>query len=235
MLFLCNLAAFAALVHITTFLPIANAFPTSFNPLIPRTPDSLSIHSPRQDGGIVGDIIMSAIWGIADAVGKGAQLQQIFGKLLGDHPTTCCTNDLPTCRFNAGKTIYGHGFYACFYEGDATITDADVDAMKCMINLHHLQGDKCIDFAGSTCANGYPGGGLMDGKMHEFFTHHLDDRNKVSAQDSQTLQAAAESMRGKKIDYAQGGDGAISVVVIDDQDGALGRWIDFAGHPGDDC
>lgn len=121
---------------------------------------------------------------------------------------------------------------ACYDEGTEEIYDFDVAAMKCIIDLHYRQADVCISIAGSVCANGY-GGGLLRGQMGWWGGNSNADL--ISDQDSKTFQAAADSMKGVKIDYSNPVNAAIQVVVVSDTNGLLSSTVEFDGHQGRDC
>ena len=126
----------------------------------------------------------------------------------------------------------------CYFPGTETIYDFDVGAMKCIINLHYTQRDACIDIKGSVCANGY-GGGLMNGEMSWIGKGH-QKADQISADQSVTYQAAADSMKGIGISYLNGtnvGKGAVDLELVDPKAGqfALSEGMYFQGHMGGDC
>lgn len=59
--------------------------------------------------------------------------------------------------------------------------------------------------------------------------------DRVSDQDSKTLQAAADSMLGVKIDYAAGHNAAVDLNTVSDVKGLLVFEMMFDGHQGSDC
>ena len=120
---------------------------------------------------------------------------------------------------------------ACYYPGTARIFDFDVATMKCIINLHFVQDDACIDVAGSVCGNGY-GGGLMLGEMGYWGGNIKADQ--LSAEDSISFQAAADSMLDVEIDYDYAGQ-AIDLVLPDSQGNVLRIEMMFQGHKARDC
>lgn len=231
MLRLIGLAVLVVAVGIVTFVPFENAFSMSSDDHTLRDPDALSNHGPRQASGgtnyvsIVFDAIVRSL-----AKRAGSELQ----KLSGLQTLTCCDGWLDSCLFNAGTTKDGHGLQSYFIPGKERIIDADVDMMKCIIDLHYRQPDKCIDIKGSHCGNGY-GGGLMKGKIKWLRTKAIDPQYQISDEESRALQAAAESMRNLTIDYKTGGNLAISLVNMTYPDKPPYTRIDFTGHQGWSC
>lgn len=174
-------------------------------------------------GAAVEDVFVAGLRGAS----SGA-LSTIFG-----HAPTCCDDKdgaFPGCHLNAGKSAAGHKWMACYYPGKSKIFDFDVAAMKCIINLHYIQRDACIDIAGSVCGKGY-GGGLMKGEMG--FLGGNIKADQLSAQDSATLQAAADSMLNVTIEYSKTVI-PIDLVLPSDQ-GTLRLEIFFDGHQGKEC
>ena len=222
----CVFTICATFSIVALFVPSLNALPTNENAVIPRGFDAVVPDDRRRAAG--DDLIGALISGVVGS-SSGA-----LKDVLGVQPPTCCDDDLPSCRLNAGKSKDGHNFMACYEQGSEEIFDFDIEAMKCIINLHYLQPDKCIDIKGSVCANGY-GGGLMRGQMGWWDTKGVSHQNKISAQDSRTLQAAAESMNGIKINYKKGENAAIQLNVVSDTNDVLSVEIDFDGHQGSDC
>lgn len=189
--------------------------------LAPRGAISLNPFNRR---GFGDDLFIALVQGIAKASGK--ELQGLFGDTT---PNCCQENPSDDCVYNAGKAKNGGGFEACYVKGDAKIEDFDVEAMKCNIDLHYRQSDKCISMAGSRCEYG---GGIMKGEMGWWTSGH-DSANQLSAEDSGTLQAAAESMRGASISYDEVSNGAIELAVVG-QNG-LTVSMTFTGHQGKEC
>ena len=174
----------------------------------------------------------SALEDIFEASVKGAS-SGALATVFGGPPTCCDSGDgaLGGCLVNGGKDSNGNRWMACYYPGTEQIFDFDVAAMKCIINLHFVQDDACIDVAGSVCGNGY-GGGLMLGEMGYLGGNIKADQ--ISAQDSVSFQAAADSMLNAQIDYNTGPQ-AIDLVLPDSQDDALEIEIQFQGHKAKDC
>ncbi|KAL9619469.1 MAG: hypothetical protein Q9160_005906 [Pyrenula sp. 1 TL-2023] len=166
----------------------------------------------------------------------GKDIRDWFDRVLGAQPPTCCDGDDPPypCRFNAGKTVLGNGFQSCWKKGVEEIIDADVEVMKCIINLHYLKAIKCITITEDACGADY-GGGLMKGEMAGWGEKGFNPGFIINDQDSKTLQGAAESMRGHKILYQKANDVHIKLVTIDGDGQDLVTEIDFAGHQGREC
>ena len=59
--------------------------------------------------------------------------------------------------------------------------------------------------------------------------------DQISAQDSATFQAAANSMLGVKINYTEGDNAAIDLNVVSNENGLLVNEMMFDGHMGSDC
>ena len=188
-------------------------------------PRSISpVHTPRGAGSALGAIFDAGVQGAS----SGA-LATVFGS-----PPTCCDSAdgaLGGCLVNAGTDSNGNKWMACYYPGTEQIFDFDVAAMDCIINLHYVQDDACIDIAGSVCGNDY-GGGLMMGHMG--FLGGNIKADQISALDSVSFQAAANSMLDVQIDYNTGPQ-AIDLVLPDAQDNTLRIEIQFQGHKAKDC
>ncbi|KAG8528284.1 uncharacterized protein KY384_007201 [Bacidia gigantensis] len=214
---------------ISTLIPsFTLALPSPQNALSPLGPRSLNIYD-HQERGTGEDLFTALIMGIAAAAGK--DLASVFGV----KPPTCCDNVDWPCLINAGKSKDGHGFQACYGPGTDEIYDFDVEVMKCIIDLHYRQPYKCIDVKGSVCGNGAgAGSGIMKGELG-WWGKGSSKANLVSDQDSKTLQAAAETMRGVKINYAKPSNGAILLEVVSDTNDLLSLEISFTGHQGKEC
>ena len=205
-------------LHTTSTLALPSA---EFGALsLPEPPSISPVHTPRG----IGDIFAAGVRGAS----SGA-LSTIFGG-----PPTCCDSGdgaLSGCHLNTGKDSNGNNWMACYYPGTAQIFDFDVAAMKCIINLHFVQDDACIDVAGSVCGKGY-GGGLMLGEMGYWGGNIKADQ--ISAADSISFQAAAESMLDVQIDYDYGGQ-AIDLVLPNSQGDVLRIEMAFQGHKAKEC
>lgn len=168
-------------------------------------PRSISpVHTPRGAGSALGAIFDAGVQGAS----SGA-LATVFGS-----PPTCCNSAdgaLGGCLVNAGTDSNGKKWMACYYPGTEQIFDFDV--------------------AGSVCGNDY-GGGLMLGHMG--FLGGNIKADQISAQDSVSFQAAANSMLDVQIDYNTGPQ-AIDLVLPDAQDNTLRIEIQFQGHKAKDC
>ena len=209
-------------LHITLTLAVLSAKSGALSLLEKRS--NFPVRTRRGAGSALGDIFTEGIVGAS----SGA-LATIFGG-----PPTCCDDGygaLAGCLVNAGKDSNGNRWMACYYPGKEQIFDFDVATMKCIINLHYVQDDACIDVAGSVCGNGY-GGGLMLGHMG--FLGGNIKADQISAQDSVSFQAAADSMLNVQIDYNYGPQ-AIDLVLPDSQDNILDIEIFFQGHKAKDC
>ena len=224
------LSSLSILSTITTFISPLHALPTHEG-IASASPPSINHPNLRREpasAGLGGALIDGLISGISASAANALE------PILGGQPPTCCDSGLKTCRLNAGKSRDGHGFQACYQTGSEEVFDFDVEAMKCIINLHYTTPYKCIGIKGSECGEHY-GGGLMRGQMGWLTTKGKDKENKLSERDSRTLQAAAESMKGVKIDYKKGENSAIELVVISDTNDVLSVSIDFDGHQGKGC
>ena len=209
-------------LHITLTLAVLSAKSGALGILEKRS--NFPARTRRGAGSALGDIFSAGVTGAS----SGA-LATVFGS-----PPTCCDSGdgaLGGCLVNAGKDSNGNRWMACYYPGTEQIFDFDVAAMKCIINLHYVQDDACIDVAGSVCGNGY-GGGLMLGHMG--FLGGNIKADQISAQDSVSFQAAADSMLNVQIDYNYGPQ-AIDLVLPDSQDDDLRIEIYFQGHKAKDC
>lgn len=232
MLSLQTLTLLVVIFAVTTFVPFREAHPIQdVNDLTARDSHSEALNIPRGDGD---DFFSDIVSGIASMFGK--DIQGWLDKVFGAQPPTCCDGDVYPypCRFNVGKTKDGHGFQACYRKGDEEIIDADVDVMKCIINLHYLEAVKCITITNDACGAGY-GGGLMKGEIAGIGVKGHAQSNLISDQDSKTLQAAVESMRGVKIQYDKHDNAPIKFVTISADGQSLDFEIDFAGHQGREC
>lgn len=211
---------------------------TSLNAAIPTTSttsDSAAL-SPRGGGGdVAGNLFNSIVLGLtANEIDAG--LLSVFG---ASSPTCCDDYDASDgCLVNAGTDALGHQWMACYFTGTEMIYDFDAAAMDCIINLHYTQDDACIDIKGSVCAQGY-GGGLMAGQMSWIGKGHAK-ADQISADQSTSYQAAANSMVGIQISYANGSDigkGAIDLELVSPSAGefALVEGMYFDGHMGGSC
>lgn len=238
MLYLGFLATFSALANVATLIPASSALPASENALVPRGPDALNILDHRQATGLSNEFLDHYIE--FNSTNANFLINTTFPHFFGskdDSGGNCCDGK-PACHgfggFKAGKP-----WMACWNPGSEQIIDADVEAMKCIINLHYLQPDKCIDIRGSVCSNGY-GGGLMRGQNYYANSAH-DKKSQLTAEESSTLQGAAASLSGVKINYASGPHGseasteAIILWAVNARGDGLNVEIDFNGHQGADC
>lgn len=238
MMYLGLLAVPIALTSVATLVPASSALSMSNQNLDPHSP----VHQFRQAAPISNESLdhYIEVGFINVDVGANITLQKFFG--LDYTPSTCCDGDSSICSVRAGKTTAGKDFMACYGQGLATISDADVETMKCMINLHYLQPDKCIDIKGSICGKAYNGGLMRARKQDMPSSEHSDPKYQLSAEESLIIQAAAESMREANIDYTQGpaqggtrGLEAILLTVVDGRNDRNSPTIDFDGHQGTDC
>lgn len=204
-------------------------------PTISPTSNDIILESRGGGSDVAGNLFNSVVIGLASTEANSGLL-----KAFGASSPTCCDNAPPTssCLVNAGTDQAGNHWMACYYSGTETIYDFDVDAMKCIINLHYTQDDACIDIQGILCEQGY-GGGLMAGQMSWIGKGHTK-ADQISAAQSVTYQAAADSMKGLQISYANGssiGKGAIDLELVDPKAGqfALTEGMYFDGHRGSDC
>ena len=193
--------------------------------------ERLKLHSRATSGGgllePLFDIFIDGIIGVS-----ADNLQKVQG-ILTPAPPTCCDGEGASdmCRINAGTSKTGHKWMACYAEGEQPVTKKDIDAMKCIIDLHYRQDDRCIDIKGSHCATTY---GLI-GNLQRGQMSYLMGPYNISAVDSTTLQAAADSMEGIKIDYDKMTDAPIDLAVVSDTNDMLEVDIMFDGKQGDDC
>ena len=208
-------------LHITPTLAVISAKSSSS---LPKKRSISPVRTRRGAGSALEDILEASVKGAS----SGA-LATVFGA-----PPTCCDSGdgaLGGCLVNAGKDSNSNRWMACYYPGTEQIFDFDVAALKCIINLHFVQDDACIDVAGRVCGNGY-GGGLMLGEMGYLGGNIKADQ--ISAQDSVSFQAAADSMLNLQIDYNTGPQ-AIDLVLLDSQDDALAIEIQSRGHEAKNC
>ena len=221
-----------------TFIPLLlhvnflGALPSSFNAV--DYPEPL-IAWGSAGSAITGDLVNSLVIGVSTTEAKSGLL-----KALGAKTPTCCDSygDTSGCLVNAGTDKNNNHWMACYFPGSEEIFDFDVDVMKCIINLHFVQRDSCISVEGSECAKGY-GGGLMAGQTSWIGKGHAK-ANQLSGDQSVTYQAAAESMKGVKIDYMKGhtvGKGAVDLELVDPKAGqfALTEGMYFYGHRDSEC
>ena len=117
----------------------------------------------------------------------------------------------------------------CYSAGTIEISRNDVNAMRCIINFHHRQNSRCIDIEGSVCGRCYRGS-LLRGQIS-----YVTGPYNISAEWSSTLQAAAESMNGIKIDYKKISNAPIQLAIVLDANGLQMLNIQFDGHNGKDC
>ncbi|KAK4697909.1 hypothetical protein P7C71_g252, partial [Lecanoromycetidae sp. Uapishka_2] len=204
-------------------------------PTVSTAGNEATLESRGGGSDVAGNLFNSVVIGLATTEAQSGLL-----KAFGASSPTCCDSYPATsgCLFNAGTDQVGNPWMACYFPGTETIYDFDVEAMNCIINLHYTQDDACIDIAGSVCAQGY-GGGLMAGQMSWIGKGHAK-ADQISAAQSVTYQAAAASMKGIEISYANGssvGKGAIDLELVDPKAGdfALTEGMYFDGHMGGDC
>ena len=207
---------FTALAGIASLISCISALPATENTLTTR-------------GEGLDDLFIAIIQGLAKDASN--ELLQLFG--LSDPPPNCCDDADWPCHMNAGIAKNGKAFQVCYNPGTETIYDYDVSAMKCILNLHYTQADKCISVAGSTCANGYTGG-IMNGHTN-LLTSGYDSANQLTSDQSGALQAAAESMLNVGITYADPSNAAMTLITLSDDKKTVDSEIDFVGHQGIQC
>ncbi len=110
--------------------------------------------------------------------------------------------------------------------------DFDVEVMQCLIDLHAVQGNNCIDIAGSTYGTNYEGG-IMKGQI-TWVGPGQDPSYFVDLQDLATMFAAAYSLLNMQVTYDKDGSSTIVVTSVTDTNND-GGGIQFGGHQAQDC
>lgn len=133
--------------------------------------------------------------------------------------TACCVSRT-SCNTVSGTTSGGQHWCYGYWSGNKKFTQAEAGVAKCLSNLHHESGYKCISVAGSRCA-----------KNTDIFTGYderLYDNTKFSDATNKAIKAAIQAAVGQKFDPKNDirGDGYISFShVADNGSGIRGMKI----------
>lgn len=123
--------------------------------------------------------------------------------------TACCASRTD-CNTVSGTNSHGDHWCYGYWSGNKVFSQAEADVSKCLSNLHHESGYKCISVAGSRCA--------QNTDIFTGYDARLYDNSKFSDATNRAIKSAIQAAVGQKFDPKSdvGSDGYIEFSHVAD-------------------